>query len=503
MRLRHAAWLALLLVSSGGATTQLGAQSITIANPGPRAAGRELRAALAQPHTVIVGRDTLLHFPRDSAVTGTIIIVGAPRVTVASRVQGSVIVIGGDLFLQPGVAITGDAVAYGGGVYTTMLGTVGGRAIGYRDFTYDVAEGPSGLSLSHRAISIAEYRPIELPGLYGVRVPAYDRVNGLSLPVGPRFWFDSLRYNVEPIVTYRSDLGELDPALRATMDLDGRGSVGLSLARTTLTNEAWIRGSFINSLASLILGTDVRNYWRADRAELRYRRDVERDRGVLTPFIAIATERAWSVPPGLGAGSGPWSLFGRTDAEEGMRRPNPPVRRGQISSLLVGSGADWQIQDVTMEASSVFEVAPSAPDDRRFVQATLDADVRFPALRNHTFRSEMHSVLTFGDSAPPQRFSYLGGSGTLPTRRLLSMGGDQLLFVESMYTVPIERISVKFLGSPSVSVRHMIGSAGVDRLPGFVNNVGLRVAMSILKVDYVIDPESGDTSFSFGVTFAR
>jgi hypothetical protein len=49
----------------------------------------------------------------------------------------------------------------------------------------------------------------------------------------------------------------------------------------------------------------------------------------------------------------------------------------------------------------------------------------------------------------------------------------------------------------------MIGAAGVERLPGFVNNVGIRVAMSLLKADFVIDPETREKDFSIGLTFAR
>ena len=502
MTVRQTIRLALLLALVGVAARPAIAQTISIGD-GPRAAGRELRSAIAGPHRVLVVSDTLLVLPRDSTITETIIVVGAPRVTVASQVQGSVIVIGGDLFLHPGVAITGDAVAYGGGVYTTMLGTVGGRIIGYRDYTFDVAEAPPGLVLTHRELGFSEYTPVELPGIYGVRLPTYDRVNGVSLPFGPRFWLDSVRFAVEPILTYRSDLGVVDPELRATMTLDRLSAIELVARRGTFTNDAWIRGPFINSIVTLFTGRDVRNYWRADRAELRYRRTLERDAGFLSPFVGALTERGWSVAPATGATSAPWSMFGRDDAEEGMRRPNPPVIRGWITSLFAGSGATWQWQDVTFDASSLVELAPAAPQDRRFVQATLDGTVRFPALRNHTFQSELHTVLTFGDTAPPQRFAYLGGSGTLPTRELLSMGGDQLLFVESRYSIPIEQIAIKFLGSPTFSVRHMIGSAGIDRLPGFVNNVGARVTLSLFKVDWVIDPETSDTELSFGLSFAR
>jgi hypothetical protein len=502
MRLRRALWIP-VAIASIAIGRPVAAQIITLADPGPRAATRELRGVLARPYRVIVGTDSVLVLPRDSTITETIIIIGVPRVTVASTVHGSVVVIGGDLWLHPGVAVSEHALVYGGGVYATMLGSVGGRTVAFREFTYDVAEVPGGYSLTYRALSVDEYHAIELPGAYGVRVPAYDRVNGLSLPFGPRFWLDSTRYSVEPILTYRSDLGDIDPEVRATMFVSRLSAVELTAGRTTLTNDGWIRGSFVNSLGALFTGTDVRNYRRADRAELRYRRDIERDNGILTPFIGGQTERSWSVGPGVGATGGPWSLFGRKDEEDGMRRPNPPVLRGRISSAIGGLNTELQLQDVTVSARSAVEVALDSPGDARFVQTTIDGKVRFPAVRNHRFQAEMHSLLTFGDIAPPQRFSYLGGSGTLPTRRLLSMGGDQLLFVESMYTVPIDRISVTFLGSPSVSVRHMIGSAGVDRLPAFVNNVGLRLTWSLLKADFVLDPETRDTDFSIGLSFAR
>ena len=493
----------LAVLASVGAARRGDAQIITLADPGPRAASRELREVLSRPYQVIATGDTLLALPRDTTITGTIIVIGVPRVTVASTVQGSVVVIGGDLWLHPGVAISEHALAFGGGVYATMLGSVGGRTIAYRDFTYDVAQTTEGYSLTYRDVSVAEYAPIELPGVYGVRTPSYDRVNGLSLPFGPRFNFDSRRYSIDPIITWRTDLGEIDPEVRATMFLGRTSAVELTGGRTTLTNEGWIRGPFVNSLTSLFVGTDARNYRRADRAEIRYRRDLERDAGTITPFIGAQTERSWSVAPGPGATSGPWSLLKRTDDEEGMRRPNPPVVRGRLSSVIGGANADLQLQDVTVGIRSVMEATLDAPGGARFVQTTIDGKVGFPAVSNHRFQVEVHSIITIGDIAPPQRFSYLGGSGTLPTMRLLSMAGDELLFAESMYTIPVEQVSVRFLGSPSVSVRHMIGSAGVDHLPGFVNNLGLRLAWSLLKADFTIDPETSDTDFSIGFSFVR
>ena len=48
-----------------------------------------------------------------------------------------------------------------------------------------------------------------------------------------------------------------------------------------------------------------------------------------------------------------------------------------------------------------------------------------------------NAILTRGDTAPAQRFGYLGGAGTLSTvEPLLSIGGDEMLFLESRYVHP-------------------------------------------------------------------
>lgn len=496
--------LVAVAVVTACASSPLAGQTATVVDPGPGRPGRALLALLAGPHRVLVTRDSLLALPRDSVVDATIVIVGARRVTVASRVAGSVVVIGGDLFLHPGVAIEGDAIAFGGGVYSTGLGTVRGRILAYRDFTFDVAESGGMYRLTYRELSVDELRHFELPGpLYGVRIPSYDRSNGLSFPWGPRFNWPDPRVTLDPVLTYRLDLGAIDPDLRAELSLSRVSRVLLLAGRTTRTNEDWIRGALFNSVTTLFSGTDVRNYRRADRAEIRYERDLEREWGILIPMLGAAVERSTSVGPGIGATSHPWSLFKRSDRVDGMLRPNPPVRHGRLSSLLAGGDVEWEGQDVRIVGRALIEGTVEATDEQRFVQTTLDTRVDFPAFRDHTFRFEAHAIVTFGDPASPQRFSYLGGSGTLPTLDLLSKGGDHLLFVESRYTIPIERIEIRFLGSPSIAVRHMIGTAGVDQLPGFVNNVGLRLAFSLIKADFVIDPETRDTDFSVGLSFGR
>jgi hypothetical protein len=109
-------------------------------------------------------------------------------------------------------------------------------------------------------------------------------------------------------------------------------------------------------------------------------------------------------------------------------------------------------------------------------------------------------VVATGDSVPAQRYAYLGGSGTLPTLPLLVMGGDRLLFVESRYAVPVEALRLPLVGPPTIMLRHMLGAAGVGRLPALEQNVGLRLALSFLKADFTLDPASGDTDLSLGLS---
>jgi len=149
------------------------------------------------------------------------------------------------------------------------------------------------------------------------------------------------------------------------------------------------------------------------------------------------------------------------------------------------------------------EAAAFDVGDRRFVQSTLHGEIRFPTFAAQEFWLTTHLVHTFGDTAPPQRWSYLGGAGTITTLPLLTLGGDRLLYVESNYYVPLQRFDLPILGTPSLTLRHIIGSAGVGKLPSFEQNLGLRVALSFARFDAVVDPARRSWEFGFGLSMAR
>jgi hypothetical protein len=483
-----------------------GAAVLAVRDVGPGTAGRVLRAVLAAPHLTVAPTDSgRVDLPRDTSYTTTVVVFGRDA-TVASKVHVDVVVVDGDLFLHPGAEIDGRAIAIGGAVYNSTLAAVRGARLSYREATFVAEPPPSGdtLWLAYRSLAGDPLPVVSFPA-FGLRFPLYDRVDGLSLTFGPYVALDTGRILVEPTVTYRSQLGEIDPGVRAQLPLGRRTTVLAAGGRGTFSNDAWIRSDILNSFATLVAGADTRNYYRADRADLRLEHAFEGEQADLAPWVGGLYERAWSAGPGLFSAGGPYSFFGRHDRDEGILRPNPAVLRGTIASALLGATAHWQGQGSVAVGGSARVELPFAvpPGSGHFTQGTFDADVGFPTFGVQRLDVFAHAVATVGDTAPPQRFAYLGGPGTIVTRDLLSLGGDQLVYVESQYTIPLNRPRIPFVGSPTLALRHVIGSAGVGSLPGFVQNVGARVSLNLIRLDYAVDPATRDSRFGVSLSLFR
>jgi hypothetical protein len=193
----------------------------------------------------------------------------------------------------------------------------------------------------------------------------------------------------------------------------------------------------------------------------------------------------------------------RTDPEDGMYRPNPQIPGGDVTSITAGAGYQWAAGRVKARLDADLEVPVSVSNGERFVQTTVDGRVDFPTFGLQKYRFEIHSVTTAGD-APGQRFAYLGGSGTLPTQdTLLALGGDQLLFIESRYEIPVPQLPLPFVGPPTLTFRHILGSAGVNALPDLTQIIGVRASVRFLRAQWLMETGTRKTKFSAGVSFSR
>ena len=477
----------------------LRAQDVTIREGTGRRSAEFIREAVSQPHVVLSGT-TRLELPRDSTVTTTLIVIGRPTY-LASTVRGNVVVIGADLYLRPGAEITGHAVAIGGTVATTTLGRVNGRIETFRDETYDVTPQPGGFVLDYRSMRVADAIPlVRLAGIKGVLVPSYDRVNGLSLPFGALVMPAGGAVEIEPSVTYRSRRGALDPAVALRINPLGAVRFAGRAGYFTRSNETWNYSDLVNSATTFFGGSDTRNYFRAKGGEGRVFALMARPGMTIEPYVGARYER---VTPITAAGN-VFSITGRKSVEK-IRRPNPLVETGTIGSGLFGAVMfDTTGLVVSRLRADLEQSFRTVTGRSNFTQLTLDGLVGFPTFGMQSLHFRAHGVITAGDSVPRARYAYLGGSGTLPVLELLELGGTKLLFVESRYVLPLERVVLPLVGSPTFTLRHIMGTAAVNGWPSLEQEIGLGVGLSALRLDVTQDVGGNrGHQFSLGVSLSK
>ena len=475
------------------APAAIGAQEVVLREPGPERVASIVRSAASGPHALRVGSGNLV-LPRDSVVTTNLLVLGRPTY-VSSRVQGDVVVVGGDLYLRTGSHISGRAIAIGGGVYRTMLGTVGGGVESYRDDTYAIDARANRYELSYAGQRRDRPPLLQLAGVSGLLLPTYDRVDGVSVPVGVLFTLGDRAAEIQPTATYRSRLGVVDPGVTVTIAPERPLRVEANAGRSTRTNDAWSYSDLINSAATLAFGNDTRNYFRADGGTARAIGHVEGTGVVFEPFVGGRYEKVSAIT----SVGNVWAFSGRESVEH-MARPNPLVEPGEIGSGLAGATLEYKVGPVQAKLSAEGEHGFRTPNGAAsFTQITLHGAVEFPTFRSQRLRVEAHGVATAGDSTPRARYAYLGRGGTLPLLELLEQGGDQLLFVESRYQIPIAAIVLPKVGSPTVHLRHLMGAAGVGSLPKLEQDIGVGVGISMLRVEGIFDA-AGKRDARYGVS---
>lgn len=334
------------------------------------------------------------------------------------------------------------------------------------------------------------------------KLPSYDRVNGLSLPIAPEISIGSEdRLIATPTLTYRSHLGKIDPSLSVVGQITSDSSLGITLtgARGTFTNDGWIRSNLVNSLTSFGLGGDSRNYFRADRGEARITSALHLPIDVATVFVGMRAERDWSTGWRSGELMGPYSVFGRRDTVNGIERPNPQVNQGHITSAIAGGHAEYEGISGSALLDVLVEAAGKSPLGGSFQQLTIDGATAIPTIARQQLDIAGHLVATSATAyTPRQRYAYLGGAGSLATVDMLSLGGDRLYFLDLLYVVPVPWVSIPFLGNPYIAPHFAAGAASVGGFGRPAENIGGRVGISIFSADYIVNPRSHKSSFGVG-----
>ncbi|MDQ2889280.1 MAG: hypothetical protein M3R65_01830 [Gemmatimonadota bacterium] len=364
-----------------------------------------------------------------------------------------------------------------------------------------------GAALSLSAPTIQAQIFVEYP-LAISTLPTYDRVDGLSVPVMPSISIgENARFVVNPALTYRSNLGKVDPSLAVTGQFTADSSIGFALsgARGTFTNERWIRSDLINSLVSFGLGHDSRNYFRGDRGEARLTSSLASVLGipvdVASVFIGGRIERDWSTGWQSGVPRGPYSILGRSDTTDGIRRRNPAITAGHIASAIAGLHGEYTGAPGAAMLDVLLEAAGKSPSGGNFQQLTIDAGLNLATWFGQRVEIGSHLVTTTTNTMTPlQRFAYVGGSGSLATISLLGLGGDHLYFTDVLYVIPIAAIDLPLVGSPYIAPHFAAGAASVGGFGRPVENIGGRVGVSVFTLDYLVNPRTHQHDFGAGIS---
>jgi hypothetical protein len=485
---------AALLAAVLALAAPLAAQEIVIRGDDRSPAAEAAREVLRRNQFVWMDRDTVLgpdfHAPGD-------LVVYDAAVRLEGSVEGTVLVVGGHFYVRPRARVGGPIAVLSGGAYPSGLAVTGPVLTTEpgADVVIDQEVTPEGRVRAGVSMRRPETHPVLGYGL--AALPTYDRVNALTVAAGvtlrPTRREDGSRFDAW--VSYRTARRSFGGGVRGDLPL---GDAGVHLraeaSRATRTNDAWMRGDLMNTLTSLFLGTDYRDYHESDRAELRLVRPLPQPpiagEGGLVPYVAAAVHRDRSLPARR-----PFAFVGR----DGLDRFNPPVVEETFVSALAGSAFHWRGRSSALDGAVGVEqvLAHSAAPDTafpgamRFTHAVGWARYTATALADHSLEVYVRGAAPLNaGGAPPQRWGILGGSTTLPTLEIAHFRGDHLGFVETTYGIPIHALQLPIVGPPSLELWHAAGAAwsAAEPAPAWVQNVGVGARARLVYVRLLVDP---------------
>jgi len=485
---------ALLLTAAAAFASPAVAQTTAVEfrGRGPVELDERIDALLESGAFTLIDRDTLL--ARDDTLHGPVLVAGA-SLRVEGVIAGDVMIIDANVFVRPPGRVLGDVANLGGGFYPSEQARIEGEVL-YEPTAPYLVERRDGVL---RIVGQLSASTLDLDGFRGVRAPSYDRVEGLTLSVGGTLLPPRIGHT-EPLLRawggWAFEAGEARGGLEVGL---GRGvaEVVIGGERSTLHNDAWIRSDIINSVSMLFQGKDYHNYYRADRLYGVLRTEWVGERRTVHAELLGGIENAISLSV-----SDPWTVFG-TDS----LRLNPPIDEGRISSARLALGAEWELDEVIGGLGGEIEAAGEvAGGDFEFLRYSLWGDWAVHGLSNHTLGVEwnVRGPLPGTDSLPRQRWTYVGGSGTLYTYEIGQFPGDRLVFVETSYGIPgSPRLRIPLLGVPRLEILHHAGMAWThEQSRDFEQNIGLRIRFPFAYARVVTNPRNftDDVEFSVGLS---
>jgi len=387
--------------------------------------------------TRLVGRTRL---PHGNEWRGNVAVRSGP-VFVGGRVQGTLVVINGDLRFEAGGEVTGDVIVVGG-IVDSSHGTIRGALRQYRE--------PLLYRLRNEGDRI-EYAPNlrrRLPVLgaklsWGTEASrssltiatggTFNRVEGLPIVFGPLFdWKlqQNVRLRIDALGVFRSagDLSDnrsdLGYMFRGEFRSGETRAVGVAVRAFDVVSpiEDWGLHSNEVGWSSFLFARDYRDYYLNKGWGARVFAQPERP---LT--LSLEARHEWHTGVVV---QDPWTILRNSD----LWRPNPPIDEGHFTTITAAAAIDTRndvddpsagwLARFTFENSRSSDVIPhpgvpttvrdSIPTDGSYQYNRMFVDLRHYARISPSGR--IHLRLVGG--------GWMGGD-PLPLQRRLSLGGPE------------------------------------------------------------------------------
>lgn len=488
-----AACLAALVTATGAGAQQLEVETLPVETVGASDVALDRRLTkLLEADPVILTRDT--HVLEGDTIRGSILVLDATLI-LEGVVLGDLVVVDAGAFVRPSAVVRGDLVNMGGGLYRSELARIGGTIIDLPTASYRVVREPDRIVI----VASDTPSPLKLDGFMGFRPPTYDRVNGLTTVWGARYRLPrlgDLTPTIRGRVGWQTQRG--DPTYALSGDVRYHATaVEVGYEDGWATNERWIRGDVRNSLNYVWNGKDSRDYYQRERIWAGARRELGDVEKSFYGVLGIRGQR--EDAESLRAGE-PWHLF------SGDVRPNLPIDDGRTTSLVASFDVEWHGRETDFVGGVEYEAAREWLDGVfTFDRVAVRGDWAMHALADHTLEIEFFVQQPLGSAElPRQRWSFVGGSGSLQTMAFAQHRGDHVVAVESEYIIPLpERAALPFVGAPVIRLIHAAGMAWTDgEDPAFRQEVGARLDLFALYFRYMLDPADPENSdLDIGLTW--
>lgn len=388
----------------------------------------------------LVGRTEL---PAGARWAGDVAVRNGP-VILAGRIEGSLLVVNGDLLLRPGAAVTGDVLVVGGGIAGRDSAAIGGRVAAFREpLPYRIAGDTLAYAPNLRkrfehlgaeyVLATEETRSALTLSTGGT----FNRVEGLPIVFGPVFqWHpDSIwqfRLDALGVLRTAGDLtgqaSDLGYRLRAEARRATRGrSLALSARAFSVVApvEDWGLTAAEVGWAAFLFQRDYRDYYFSQGAAIRlaaqpappltasveWRRDAERGVTARDPWTVFRNDRAWRPNPPIDEGHyTTWQFALALDTRNDADDPTS----GWLARASVDLGSS---RDVTPQAALPADVRRPIPTDGSYAYSKLWIDLRRYTRLSGAGRVDLRMLAggwLGGDPLPLQQRLSLGGGDPLP-----------------------------------------------------------------------------------------